>query len=821
MEKEERQKLTLNEEEEVEFDAIHDDSDDQEASEDQDDQPFERKNEKVVKKIKKSSIKYHSMKGDGIPGPTFEGAKTLEAHIQRASILDSLPEFELTKVERLESELKVSEQRRQKVEEENLSLHKRIKELENEVEKQAEFNKTLKDKQKEYNRDVLKRFKRESMDGDEFFDEEKDSDKHSTESKSELYDENMISFSFNQALVKYEGNQTLHSPYFEEWDEKMDHIEAVFQRWALGIDKIAQCGHESSKNLHELHKIFMEDLIAFDFSTEIVNDLYSFADMLRELASMQDSLYESVRSSLLEYIKEFEENFISKVKDEKKLYNKKFDEYFNNISKQVVPKKTSPELIQQKIVDSKVELGDIKLRYLDKLNEIIIHTKVDLIDKVCVCIYSFGSFFKQGSSLFERLEPQLHSSTKKVAARNNILKHLKLQLEKEKDKCRRDSENVDTPNLRLTEKEGFVFKQNSIKEWLLRYLIVRDDNLYTVKRGKKSERYNFSDAKLFCNIFLAKIRRSSDYPGLPVVEIMSVKDNKTFFLLVENFKEMEEWINVLSLKMQRLIENPQNHGLKNTKASSDNKRPLTFQQDNDMEIVDFEGEGEERKADEKTRLINEEVKQMVNQNICADCKNPFPEWFSLNLGVLICITCSGHHRGLSTDVSRVRSLTLDLQTMNTLRFLTSVINNEINYKVFEAKKSSVEKDRKKSSMKDFIKNKYEKRKFCQGIPSSSKKQDDLIKICIKAIEEDDLTKIYPIVCFGIVNTNHFFEYKTKGIKEKITLLHLAVSAGSKDIISLLMHNSADPSLKNSSGMSPEDLALIENKIEILELLQNM
>lgn len=128
----------------------------------------------------------------------------------------------------------------------------------------------------------------------------------------------------------------------------------------------------------------MEDLIAFDFSTEIVNDLYSFADMLRELASMQDSLYESVRSSLLEYIKEFEENFILKVKDEKKLYNKKFDEYFNNISKQVVPKKTSPELIQQKIVDSKVELDDIKLRYLDKLNEIIIHTKVDLIDKVCV-----------------------------------------------------------------------------------------------------------------------------------------------------------------------------------------------------------------------------------------------------------------------------------------------------------------------------------------------------------------------------------------------------------------------------------------------------
>lgn len=79
-------------------------------------------------------------------------------------------------------------------------------------------------------------------------------------------------------------------------------------------------------------------------------------------------------------------------------------------------------------------------------------------------------------------------------------------------------------------------------------------------------------------------------------------------------------------------------------------------------------------------------------------------------------------------MSRVRSLTLDLQTMNTLRFLTSVINNDINRGVFEAKKSAVEKDRKKNSIKDFIKNKYEKRKFCQGLPSSSKKQDDLLKI---------------------------------------------------------------------------------------------
>jgi hypothetical protein len=126
----------------------------------------------------------------------------------------------------------------------------------------------------------------------------------------------------------------------------------------------------------------MEDLIAFDFSTEIVNDLYSFADMLRELASMQDSLYESVKTTLHEYVKEFNDNFVAKVKDSKKIYNKKFDEYYSYISKLVSGKKSSLDALNQKISNSKKDLELIRISYLDSLNEIIIHTKVDLIDKV-------------------------------------------------------------------------------------------------------------------------------------------------------------------------------------------------------------------------------------------------------------------------------------------------------------------------------------------------------------------------------------------------------------------------------------------------------
>lgn len=54
------------------------------------------------------------------------------------------------------------------------------------------------------------------------------------------------------------------------------------------------------------------------------------------------------------------------------------------------------------------------------------------------------------------------------------------------------------------------------------------------------------------------------------------------------------------------------------------------------------------------------IKNRVAGNTnCVDCDAPAPEWASLNLGVLMCIECSGIHRNLGSHISKVRSLGLD------------------------------------------------------------------------------------------------------------------------------------------------------------------
>lgn len=79
----------------------------------------------------------------------------------------------------------------------------------------------------------------------------------------------------------------------------------------------------------------------------------------------------------------------------------------------------------------------------------------------------------------------------------------------------------------------------------------------------------------------------------------------------------------------------------------------------------------------------QEILKIPGNKNCCDCGSPQPQWASINLGITLCIACSGVHRSLGVHHSKVRSLTLDAWEPEVLRVLFELGNETVN-QVYEA-----------------------------------------------------------------------------------------------------------------------------------------
>ncbi len=116
-----------------------------------------------------------------------------------------------------------------------------------------------------------------------------------------------------------------------------------------------------------------------------------------------------------------------------------------------------------------------------------------------------------------------------------------------------------------------------------------------------------------------------------------------------------------------------------------------------------------------------ELRAKPENKVCADCAQRDPTWASANLGVFLCLNCSGVHRSLGVHITQVRSITMDAWFPDQIKTMQTVGNARARA-YWEANVPAghfiPDENASRGEMEVWIKAKYEQRRFVASQPPS-------------------------------------------------------------------------------------------------------
>lgn len=257
--------------------------------------------------------------------------------------------------------------------------------------------------------------------------------------------------------------------------------------------------------------------------------------------------------------------------------------------------------------------------------------------------------------------------------------------------------DVRTPS---TESGTIYFLSNSGK-FEKKYMEVRYNSihLYSSERSAVEKKNSVAPILLtLCKIKLTEEQKTDE----PIFSLVTATSTMTFKCLSQT--EMTHWINFF-----KRVNKYNTHILRNQKREKErqNEDSSSFK--------------------ESERIIR--ISSIEGNNICAECSSKDATWASINLGIFICLECSGIHRSLGVHISKVRSVELDIWTKEAVDFMESMgnikANEEWEYLKEKALKVKPTESSSRVEKETFIHSKYIKKSFCKD--STGEKEENSIK----------------------------------------------------------------------------------------------
>uniref|UniRef100_A0A8C5SNG2 Arf-GAP with coiled-coil, ANK repeat and PH domain-containing protein n=1 Tax=Laticauda laticaudata TaxID=8630 RepID=A0A8C5SNG2_LATLA len=328
------------------------------------------------------------------------------------------------------------------------------------------------------------------------------------------------------------------------------------------------------------------------------------------------------------------------------------------------------------------------------------------------------TFFQQGYSLLHELDPYMKKLATELdqlvidsAVEKREMEH-KHALIQQRDFSYDESKvefNVDAPNGVVM--EGYLFKRasNAFKTWNRRWFSIQNSQLVYQKKLKDVLTVVVEDLRL------CTVKPCEDIERRFCFEVVS--PTKSCMLQADSEKLRQAWIQAVQASIASAYrESPDSCYIEKLDRTAS---PSTSSIDSASDSRDRSGKGE---------TILQRVQSISGNDQCCDCGQADPRWASINLGILLCIECSGIHRSLGVHCSKVRSLTLDSWEPELLKLMCELGNATMN-QIYEAQceEMGLKKPTAGSSRQDkeaWIKVKYVEKKFLKKLPSGEPLADN-------------------------------------------------------------------------------------------------